>query len=61
MLDWIMTVLFFVEFGVIYLVVSYIGDKIADKGIDSVENSFKRKKNATNEDKAENLADRYRY
>lgn len=32
MSSWIMTVLFFAVVGVIYLVVSYIGNKIVDKG-----------------------------
>lgn len=58
--DWIMTILFFVVIGVIYLVVSYIGNKIVDKGGDAIENSLKRKKNADNEEKTENLADRFR-
>ncbi len=60
MSNWIMTVLFFVVVGVIYLVVSYIGNKIVDKGGDAVENALKRKKNAANGEKAENLADRFR-
>lgn len=58
--DWIMTILLFVVIGVIYLVVSYIGNKIVDKGGDAIENSLKRKKNADNEEKTENLADRFR-
>ena len=44
--DWIMIVLFFVVVGAIYLVVSYIGNKIVDKGGDAIENAMKRKKNA---------------
>lgn len=59
--DWIMTVLFFVVVGVIYLVVSYIGNKIVDKGGDAIENTLKRKKNAVNEEKTENLAERFRH
>ncbi len=59
--DWIMTILFFVVIGVIYLVVSYIGNKIVDKGGDAIENSLKRKKSAATEDKTENLADRFRH
>lgn len=53
--SWIMTVLFFAVVGVIYLVVSYIGNKIVDKGGDAIENTLKRKKNAANEEKTENL------
>lgn len=59
--DWMITVLFFVVVGVIYLVVSYIGNKIVDKGGDAIENSLKRKKNAAAEEKTENLADRFRH
>lgn len=59
--DWLIMALFFLVIGVIYLVVSYIGNKIVDKGGDAIENSFKRKKNAENEEKAENLADRFRH
>lgn len=59
--DWIMIVLFFVVVGAIYLVVSYIGNKIVDKGGDAIENAMKRKKNADNEEKAENLADRFHH
>lgn len=59
--DWMITVLFFVVIGVIYLVVSYIGNKIVDKGGDAIENSLKRKKNAAAEEKTENLADRFRH
>lgn len=59
--DWLIMALFFVVIGAIYLVVSYIGNKIVDKGGDAIENSFKRKKTAENEEKAENLADRFRH
>ncbi|TGX97555.1 hypothetical protein E5357_12010 [Hominisplanchenecus murintestinalis] len=59
--SWIMTVLFFAVVGVIYLVVSYIGNKIVDKGGDAIENTLKRKKNAANEEKTENLAERFRH
>lgn len=58
--EWIMIVLVFVVGGVIYLAVSYVGDKIVDKGEDAIENALKRKKNAANEEKTENLADRFR-
>lgn len=58
--DWVMIVLFFVVVGAIYLVVSYIGNKIVDKGEDAIRNASKRKKNATGSEKTENLADRYR-
>lgn len=59
--NWIMTVLFFAVVGVIYLVVSYIGNKIVDKGGDAIENTLKRKKNVANEEKTENLAERFRH
>lgn len=42
-----MTILFFAVAGVIYLVVSYIGNKIVDKGGDAIENALKRKKMLT--------------
>ena len=58
--DWIIAVLFFVVVGVIYLVVSYVGNKIVDKGEDAIRNASKRKKNAADNAKTENLADRYR-
>lgn len=58
--EWIMIVLVFVIGGVIYLAVSYVGDKMVDKGEDAIENALKRKKNAVNEEKTENLADRFR-
>lgn len=58
--DWIIAVLFFVVIGIIYLVVSYVGNKIVDKGEDAIRNASKRKKNAADNAKTENLADHYR-
>lgn len=53
--------LFFIAVGVVCSVVGYIGNKIADKGGDAVENALKRKKNAADEEKTEVLADRFRH
>lgn len=58
--DGVVIFLFFVVIGVIYLVVSYIGNKIVDKGSDAINNAYKRKKNSEGEDKTENLSDRYK-
>lgn len=56
----LMLTLVFVAAGVLYLIVSSIGNKIVDKGTDAIENGIKRKKNSETESKRENLADRYR-
>ncbi len=58
--DWVVLVLLFVIIGVIYLAVSYVGNKIVDKGEDALSNASKRKKNASDSGKTEKLADRYR-
>lgn len=58
--DWVMAVLFFAMIGVIYLIVSYVGNKIVDKGEDAIKNSYKRKQNSADKEKTESLADRYR-
>ncbi len=58
--DWVIPVLLFIVIGVIYLIVGYVGNKIVDKGEDALSNASKRKKNATDCGKTENLADRYR-
>lgn len=59
--DWLILVLFFTVIGIIYLAVSYVGNKIVDKGEDAIRNANKRKKNVTDGEKTENLADRYRH
>lgn len=58
--DGVILFLFFAVIGVIYLVVSYVGNKIVDKGSDAINNAYKRKKNLENDEKTENLSDRYR-
>lgn len=58
--DTLIIILFFVVIGVIYLIVSSIGNKIVDKGSDAISNKIKHKKNAESVGKEENLADRYR-
>lgn len=60
MSDGVMIALFFLAVGVIYLIVSYIGNKIVDKGSDAISNAYKRKINSEGEEKTENLSDRYR-
>lgn len=60
MSDGVILFLFFAVVGVIYLVVSYIGNKIVDKGSDAINNACKQKKNLGGGEKAENLSDRYR-
>lgn len=55
----IITVLVFVVSGIIYLTVSYVGNKIVDKGEDAIRNASKRRRNAEDSEKTENLADRY--
>lgn len=59
--DGVMTVLFFVVIGVIYLVVSYVGNKIVDKGEDAIRNASKRRRNFEDGAEKENLADRYKH
>lgn len=56
----VVLVLFFLVVGVIYLIVSYVGNKIVDKGSDAISNAYKRKKNSESGEKTENLSDRYR-
>lgn len=56
----IMLILFFVGCGIVYWIVSALGNTIVDKGSDAIENAYKRKKNARSENKMENLSDRYR-
>lgn len=60
MSEGVVLVLFFLAVGVIYLIVSYVGNKIVDKGSDTISNAYKRKKNFESEEKTENLSDRYR-
>ena len=50
----------FLVVGVIYLIVDFIGNKIVDKGEDTVKNAYRRKKNSQKTEKTEHLADRYR-
>lgn len=52
-------ILFFIVGGAIYWIVSSIGNKIVDKGSDTINNAYKRKKNLENGEKTENLSDRY--
>lgn len=54
------TVLIFVIGIPTFLFVGFIGNKIVDKGEDAIDNAIKRKKNSQNQEKKENLADRYR-
>lgn len=60
MSEGVVLVLFFLVVGVIYLIVSCVGNKIVDKGSDAISNAYKRKKNFESEEKTENLSDRYR-
>lgn len=50
----------FLVVGVLYLIVDFIGNKIVDKGEDTVKNAYARKKNSQKPEKTEHLADRYR-
>lgn len=59
MSETIQIVLFFVACGVIYWIVSSIGNKIVDRGGDAISNAYKRKKNSEDGGKVENLSDRY--
>lgn len=60
MSEGIMLVIVFVAAGILFWIVSSIGNKIVDKGADAIENKMKRKKNSEMQSKPENLADRYR-
>lgn len=46
----------FIAFAIIFRYVFY---KICDKGVDTLTNAYREKKNSENEDKTENLSDRY--
>lgn len=59
MSEGIKLILFFIVGGIIYWIVSSIGNKIVDKGSDTINNAYKRKKNLENGEKTENLSDRY--
>ena len=45
---------------IVMLVVGYIGNKIVDKGSDTIRNRAVRKKNAEQPNEPENLADRFK-
>lgn len=53
------TVLLFVVGGIIYWIVGTIGNKIADKGSDAINNAYDHKKISEDGKKKENLSDRY--
>lgn len=60
MSDGIMRILAFVGLGIVCAAIGYVGNKIADKAGDAIENVGKHKTNSEAETKKENLADRYR-
>lgn len=60
MSDGIMSILVIAGLGIVCAAISYVGNRIADKAGDAIENAGKRKKNSEAETKKENLADRYR-
>lgn len=60
MSDGIIRILVFVGLGIVCAAIGYVGNKIADKAGDAIENAGKRKKISETEPEKENLADRYR-
>lgn len=54
------TVGFFLVSALVYGIVSFIGNKIVDKGEDAISNVYKRRKNVKEREETENLSDRYR-
>lgn len=60
MSDGIMSILVIAGLGIVCAAIGYVGNKIADKAGDAIENVGKHKKNSGTETRKENLADRYR-